>query len=70
MNFLFITIAFLGFPFLMQAQCNCKEEFSTIKSHLELNYAGFKDKVTTSNIKQYKDFTDQKEQLAAQAKNI
>jgi hypothetical protein len=69
MKFLFITITFLGFPFLMQAQCNCKEEFSTIKSHLELNYAGFKDKVTTSNIKQYKDFTDQKEQLAAQAKN-
>ena len=69
MKSLFITIAFLGLPFLMQAQCNCQEEFSKIKNYLESNYAGFKDKVTANNIKQYKDFTAQKEQIAAQAKN-
>ncbi|WP_439516146.1 S41 family peptidase [Sediminibacterium sp.] len=69
MKSLFITIAFLGLPFLMQAQCNCQEEFSKIKNYLESNYAGFKDKVTANNIKQYKDLTAQKEQLAAQAKN-
>jgi hypothetical protein len=69
MKSLFITIAFLGIPFLMQAQCNCQEEFSKIKKHLESNYAGFKDKVKTSNINKYKDFTADKEHVAAQAKN-
>jgi hypothetical protein len=69
MKSLFITIAFLGIPFLMQAQCNCQEEFSKIKNHLESNYAGFKDKVKTSNINKYKDFTADKEHVAAQAKN-
>ena len=69
MKSLFITIAFLGIPFLMQAKCNCQEEFSKIKNHLESNYAGFKDKVKTSNINKYKDFTADKEHVAAQAKN-
>lgn len=69
MKSLFITIAFLGLPFLTQAQCKCKEEFSKIKNHLESNYAGFKDKVTPKNSKKYKEFTAQKEQVAAQAKN-
>ena len=69
MKSLFITIAFLGLPFLMQAQCNCQEEFSKIKNHLESNYAGFKDKVKTSNINKYKVFTSDKEKVAAQAKN-
>ena len=69
MKSLFITFAFLGIPFLMQAQCNCQEEFSKIKNHLESNYAGFKDKVKTSNINKYKDFTADKEHVAAQAKN-
>ena len=69
MKSLFITFAFLGIPFLMQAQCNCQEEFSKIKNHLESNYAGFKDKVKTSNINNYKDFTADKEHVAAQAKN-
>ena len=36
---------------------------------MESNYAGFKDKVDTSNINKYKDFTADKEQVAAQAKN-
>ena len=53
----------------IEAQCNCKEEFSTIKNHIELNYAGFKDKVTVSNIQQYKEFTSHKEQISAQANN-
>ena len=53
----------------IEAKCSCKEEFAIIKKHLESNYAGFKDKVTTSNIKQYKEFTAHKEQVAAQAKN-
>jgi hypothetical protein len=69
MKFLIFTIAFLGLPFLMQAQCNCQEEFSKIKNHLESNYAGFKDKVTPKNIKKYKDFTADKEQVVTKAKN-
>jgi hypothetical protein len=69
MKFLIFTIAFLGLPFLMQAQCNCQEEFSKIKTHLESNYAGFKDKVTPKNIKKYKDFTADKEQVVTKAKN-
>jgi hypothetical protein len=69
MKSLFITIAYLGLPFLIQAQCNCQEEISKIKNHLESNYAGFKDKVYTSNINKYKDFTADKEQVAAKAKN-
>ena len=69
MKTLLISIALLGLPILTQAQCNCKAEFSKIKNHLESNYAGFKDKVTTNNIKQYKEFTAQKEQVAVQAKN-
>jgi hypothetical protein len=69
MKSLFITIAFLGLPFLTQAQCKCQEEFSKIKNHLESNYAGFKDKVTPKNSKKYKEFTAQKEQVAARAKN-
>ena len=64
-----LSIAFLGLPFLMQAQCNCQEEFSKIKTHLESNYAGFKDKVTPKNIKKYKDFTADKEQVVTKAKN-
>ena len=64
-----LSIAFLGLPFLMQAQCNCQEEFSKIKTHLESNYAGFKDKVTPKNIKKYKDFTADKEQVVSKAKN-
>jgi hypothetical protein len=64
-----LSIAFLGLPFLMQAQCNCQEEFSKIKSHLESNYAGFKDIVTPKNIKKYKDFTADKEQVVTKAKN-
>jgi hypothetical protein len=69
MKTLVLSIAFLGLPILMQAQCNCKEEFSKIKNHLESNYPGFKDKVTTSNIQKYKEYTAEKEQVAAQAKN-
>ena len=64
-----LSIAFLGLPFLMQAQCNCQEEFSKIKTHMESNYAGFKDKVTPKNIKKYKDFTADKEQVVTKAKN-
>jgi hypothetical protein len=64
-----LSIASLGLPFLMQAQCNCQEEFSKIKTHLESNYAGFKDKVTPKNIKKYKDFTADKEQVVTKAKN-
>jgi hypothetical protein len=69
MKTLVTSIAFLGLPILMQAQCNCQEEFSKIKNHLESNYPGFKDKVTTSNLQNYQGFTAQKEQVAAQAKN-
>ena len=69
MKNIIFTIVFLGLPFLMPARCNCQEEFSKIKNHLESNYAGFKDKVTQKNIKKYKDFTADKEQLATQAKN-
>jgi hypothetical protein len=69
MKTLVTSIAFLGLPILMQAQCNCQEEFSKIKNHLESNYSGFKDKVTTSNLQNYQGFTVQKEQVAAQAKN-
>jgi len=69
MKILIFTIAIFGVPLLTQAQCNCQEEFSKIKNHLESNYAGFKDKVTISNINKYKDFTADKEQVAAQAKN-
>jgi hypothetical protein len=69
MKNLILSIAILGVPLLTQAQCNCLEEFSKIKNHLESNYAGFNDKVTTSNINKYKDFTADKEQVAAQAKN-
>ncbi|MFN6378977.1 MAG: hypothetical protein ACK4WD_06865, partial [Flavobacteriales bacterium] len=65
MKTLVLSIAFLGLPILMQAQCNCKEEFSKIKNHLESNYPGFKDKVTTSNLQNYQGFTAQKEQVAA-----
>jgi len=69
MKTLVTSIAFLGLPILMQAQCNCQEEFSKIKNHLESNYPGFKDKVTTRNLQNYQAFTAQKEQVAAQAKN-
>ena len=69
MKNLILSVAIFGAPLLTQAQCNCIEEFSKIKNYLEANYAGFKDKVTTSNIKQYKEFTAQKEYVATQAKN-
>ena len=69
MKLLFIIIALLGLPSLIQAQCSCQEEFSKIKSHIELNYAGFKDKVKSNNIQKYKDFTAEKEKIATQAKN-
>jgi hypothetical protein len=69
MKTLVTSIAFLGLPILMQAQCNCQEEFSKIKNQLESNYPGFKDKVTTRNLQNYQGFTAQKEQVAAQAKN-
>jgi hypothetical protein len=69
MRTLFISITFSSITFLTQAQCNCQEEFSKIKKHLESNYAGFGDKVTKSNIEQYNQFTAQKEQVVAQAKN-
>jgi len=69
MKNLILSMAIFGIPYLTQAQCNCQEEFSKIKNYLESNYAGFKDKVTTSNINKYKDFTAVKEQVAAQAKN-
>ena len=69
MKNLIFSIVIFGVPFLTQAQCNCQEEFSKIKNHLESNYAGLKDKVTTSNINKYKDFTAEKEQVAAKAKN-
>ena len=36
---------------------------------MESNYAGFKDKVTPKNIKKYKDFTADKEQVVTKAKN-
>ncbi len=45
MRTLFISITFSSITFLTQAQCNCQEEFSKIKNHLESNYAGFRDKV-------------------------
>lgn len=69
MKNLILSIAILGVPFLTQAQCNCQEEFSKIKKHLESNYAGFRDKVTKSNRQQYNQFTAQREQVVAQAKN-
>jgi hypothetical protein len=69
MKNIIFTIVFLGLPFLMPARCNCQEEFSKIKNHLESNYAGFKDKVTQKNIKKYKDFTADKEQVVTKAKN-
>jgi hypothetical protein len=69
MRTLFISIAFSNITFLTQAQCNCQEEFSKIKNHLESNYAGFRDKVTKSNREQYNQFTVQKEQVIAQSKN-
>jgi hypothetical protein len=69
MRTLFISITFSSITFLTQAQCNCQEEFSKIKNHLESNYAGFRDKVTKSNREQYNQFTAQKEQVVAQAKN-
>ncbi|MFY7668356.1 MAG: T9SS type A sorting domain-containing protein [Crocinitomicaceae bacterium] len=65
MRTLFISITFSSITFLTQAQCNCQEEFSKIKNHLESNYAGFGDKVTKSNIEQYNQFTAQKEQVVA-----
>ena len=69
MKYLLITASILCFPLLIQAQCSCVEEFSKIKGHIELNYAGFKDKVKSNNIQKYKDFTADKERIAAQAKN-
>lgn len=69
MKYFVIAASIIFLPFIIQAQCNCQEEFSKIKSHLESNYAGFKDKVSTKNIKKYKDFTAEKERIAAQAKN-
>ncbi len=69
MKFLVLSLAILGFPLLSQAQCSCKQEFAKIKNYIESNYAGFKDKVKVSKTGQYKEYTAQKEQLAAQAKN-
>ena len=69
MKNIFIFLSFFFLPIITNAQCNCKEEFSKIKNHLESNYSGFKDKVTKSNLEQYNQFTAKKEQVAAQAKN-
>ena len=69
MKNIFIFLSFFFLPIITNAQCNCKAEFSKIKNHLESNYAGFKDKVTKSNLEQYNQFTAKKEQVAAQAKN-
>jgi hypothetical protein len=69
MKYSVIAASIFCLPFQIQAQCSCQEEFSKIKSHIELNYAGFKDKVKSNNIQKYKDFTAEKEKIAAQAKN-
>jgi hypothetical protein len=69
MKYFVIAVSIFCLPFIIQAQCNCQQEFSKIKGHLESNYAGCKDKVTPENIKKYKDFTADKERIAVQAKN-
>lgn len=69
MKYFVIAASVFCLPFLIQAQCSCQEEFSKIKSYIELNYAGFKDKVKSNNIQKYKDFTAEKEKISAQAKN-
>lgn len=69
MKYIFLLIAFLGITIQAQAQCNCKQEFAKIKNHIEQNYAGFKDKVTNETLQEYKQFTEEKEKLVAQAQN-
>ncbi len=61
--------SFLAMTIQIQAQCDCNQEFTKIKNHIEQNYSGFKDKVSVSNVSKYKEFTAQKEQVASQAEN-
>jgi hypothetical protein len=61
--------SFIAMTIQIQAQCDCNQEFTKIKNHIEQNYSGFKDKVSVSNISKYKEFTAQKEQVASQAEN-
>ena len=69
MRYIFLLVAYIGTAIQTQAQCDCKQEFTKIKNHVEQNYAGFKDKVSVSNISKYKEFTAQKEQVASLAEN-
>ena len=61
--------SFIAMTIQIQAQCDCNQEFTKIKNHIEQNYSGFKDKVSVSNVSKYKEFTAQKEQVASQAEN-
>lgn len=69
MKYLFLLIAYIGTAIQTQAQCDCKQEFTKIKNHVEQNYAGFKDKVTSDKVENYKNFTSEIEQLIVQAQN-
>jgi hypothetical protein len=69
MRYIFLLVAYIGTAIQTQAKCDCKQEFTKIKNHVEQNYAGFKDKVSVSNISKYKEFTAQKEQVASLAEN-
>lgn len=50
-------------------QCDCEKEFTYIQRFMEMNYAGFKDKVRPENEKQYIDFTSNLKAMALKSGN-
>lgn len=59
MKYLFvIIITFIGGNVIAQQVCNCEKEFLFVKDYIETNYAGFSDKVNSSNKQAYASFTD------------
>jgi hypothetical protein len=55
-NFLFLLIAFI--PVKLNAQnCDCTANFDYMVKHVKVSYAGFNDKITTKNRKEFESFT-------------
>lgn len=60
-----VIVSFLWNTAVAQQTCDCQKEFLFVKNYMETNYAGFSDKATTLNKKEYDIFT---EKLLEQAK--
>ncbi|MBB5624076.1 hypothetical protein HDE69_005173 [Pedobacter cryoconitis] len=70
MKKIFILILVL-IPFFSEAQtCNCSENFKFLVERIKNNYVGYKDKIKTSNQRQFDFFTDSLQNLAMRSNTI